>query len=37
MIYKRLYHTLLIEGFSVGISDMIAPQETNEQISEVRN
>ena len=34
-LQKIVSYFLLIEGFSVGISDMIAPQETNEQISEV--
>ena len=34
-LQKIVSYFLLIEGFSVGISDMIAPQETNDQISEV--
>ena len=34
-LQKIVSYFLLIEGFSVGISDMIAPQETNEQISDV--
>ena len=34
-LQKIVSYFLLIEGFSVGISDMIAPQETNEQIKEV--
>ena len=34
-LQKIVSYFLLIEGFSVGISDMIAPQETNDQINEV--
>jgi len=34
-LQKIVSYFLLIDGFSVGISDMIAPQGTNEQISEV--
>jgi DNA-directed RNA polymerase II subunit RPB1 len=34
-LQKIISYFLLIEGFSVGISDMIAPQETNDKIYEV--
>jgi DNA-directed RNA polymerase II subunit RPB1 len=34
-LQKIVSYFLLIEGFSVGISDMIAPQQTNDQINEV--
>jgi DNA-directed RNA polymerase II subunit RPB1 len=34
-LQKIVSYFLLIEGFSVGISDMIAPQSTNDQINEV--
>ena len=34
-LQKIVSYFLLIEGFSVGISDMIAPEETNEQIKKV--
>jgi DNA-directed RNA polymerase II subunit RPB1 len=34
-LQKIVSYYLLIEGFSVGISDMIAPQESNDQINEV--
>ena len=33
-LQKIVSYFLLIEGFSVGISDMIAPQETNDKIQE---
>ena len=34
MIYKKLFHTfLLIEGFSVGIGDMVADNKTYQKIS----
>ena len=34
-LQKIVAYFLLIEGFSVGISDMLAPQDTNDQIDEV--
>ena len=34
-LQKIVSYFLLIEGFSVGISDMIAPQSTNEKIHDV--
>jgi DNA-directed RNA polymerase II subunit RPB1 len=34
-LQKIVSYFLLIEGFSVGISDMLAPQDTNDQIDEV--
>ena len=35
MIYKKLHNILLAEGFSIGISDMIADNKTNEKIRNI--